>query len=110
MGTNLESKDLEQLLAEADELIEQINSDAIEYMKDEHLLQFATHTQNLDKIKAKAQGKVGDTGEWDIESSAEGMYEAAQEIVRAMQDLRERFLSLQRNTLESPFKNSQSIN
>ena len=41
METNLESKDLEQLLAEADELIEQINSDAIEYLGQEHRLQFA---------------------------------------------------------------------
>ena len=110
METNLESKDLKQLLEEADELIQQINSDAIEYMKDEHLLQFATHTQNLDKIKAKAQGKVANTGEWEIESSAEGMYEAAQEIVRAMQDLRKKFLSFPRDALASPFKNSQSLN
>ena len=108
MKKELQSKKLEQLLAEADELIQQINSDAIEYMEEEHLLQFATHTQNLDKIKAKAQGKIGETGEWEIESSAEGMYEAAQEIVRAMQNLRKKFLSFPKDTLASPFKKSKA--
>jgi len=36
MPKNLESKNIDQLLAEADELIQQINSDAIKYMKEEH--------------------------------------------------------------------------
>jgi NTP pyrophosphatase (non-canonical NTP hydrolase) len=47
MATNLESKNIEQLLAEADELIQQINSGAVKDMKEEHRLQFEKHTQNL---------------------------------------------------------------
>ena len=35
MSKNLESKSIEQLLAEADELIQQIQSDAMEDMEDE---------------------------------------------------------------------------
>jgi hypothetical protein len=36
MPKNLESKSIDQLLAEADELIRQINSDAVKNMKEEH--------------------------------------------------------------------------
>ena len=52
MATDLESKSIEQLMAEADELIEQINSGAVKYMKEEQRLEFAEHTQYLQKIKS----------------------------------------------------------
>ena len=83
MSNNLESKNIEQLLAEADELIQQINSDAIKNMQEEHLLQFEKHAQNLKKIKSEVQGKI----EKKINSGAKGMHEAIQDIVKAMQDL-----------------------
>jgi hypothetical protein len=44
-------------MAEADELIRQINSDAIKDMKEEHRLQFEVHAQNLKKIKSEVQRK-----------------------------------------------------
>ena len=84
---NLESKDIEQLLAEADELIQQINSDAIKYMKEEHRLQFEIHTQNLKKIKSEVQGKIEKKGTSEIGSGAEGMHKAILDIVKAMHDL-----------------------
>ena len=83
MSNNLESKNIEQLLAEADELIQQINSDAIKNMQEEHLLQFEKHAQNLKKIKSEVQGKI----EKKTNSGAKGMHEAIQDIVKAMQDL-----------------------
>ena len=83
MPKNLESRNIEQLLAEADELIEQINSDAIKDMQEEHRLQFEKHAQNLRKIKSEVQGKI----EKKTNSGAEGMHEAIQDIVKAMQDL-----------------------
>jgi hypothetical protein len=83
MPKNLESKNIEQLLAEADELIQQINSDAVKDMKEEHLLQFEKHAQNLKKIKSEVQGKI----EKKTNSGAEGMHEAIQDIVKAMQGL-----------------------
>jgi hypothetical protein len=86
MEKNLESKDIEQLLAEADELIQQINSGAVKYMKEEHRLQFETHVQNLKKIKSEVQGKIERKGTSEIGSSAEGMHEAIQDIVNAMQN------------------------
>ena len=72
MPKNLESKNIEQLLSEADELIEQIHSDAINDMQEEHRLQFEKHAQNLKKIKSEVQGKI----EKKTNSGAEGMHEA----------------------------------
>jgi len=83
MPKNVESRNIEQLLAEADELIEQIHSDAIKDMQEEHRLQFEKHAQNLRKIKSEVQGKI----EKKTNSGAEGMHEAIQDIVKAMQDL-----------------------
>ena len=104
METNLESKNLEQLLAEADELIQQINSDAIEYMEEEHHLQFATHIQNYKKIKSKIQAGVGEKGTPEMVSGAEGMHKAILDIVKAMGDLRNKLLSFPSNAFESPLK------
>ena len=87
MSEKLESKNIEQLLAEADELIQQINSDAIKDMKEEHRLQFEKHAQNLKKIKAEVQDKIQKKEASDIGSGAEGMHEAIQDIVKAMHDL-----------------------
>ncbi len=83
MSKNLESKNIEQLLAEADELIQQINSDVIKDMKEEHRLQFEKHAQNLKKLKSEVQEKIVKKRS----SGAEGMQEAIQDIVKAMRDL-----------------------
>jgi hypothetical protein len=88
MPKNLESINIEQLLAEADELIQQINSGAINDMQKEHRLQFEKHAQNLKKIKSEVEGKI----EKKTDSGAEGMHEAIQDIVKAMRDLT-KFLS-----------------
>jgi hypothetical protein len=84
MSKNLESKNIEQLLAEADELIQRINSDAIKDMKEEHRIQFEKHAQDLKKIKSEIHGESGKKGTSEISSSAEGIHEAIQDIVKAM--------------------------
>jgi hypothetical protein len=91
MPKNFESISIEQLLAEADEIIRQINTDVIDDMQEEHRLQFEKHAQNLKKIKSKVQGKIEKKGTSEISSSAEGMHEAIQDIVKAMQDLKNMF-------------------
>jgi len=83
MPKNLESINIEQLLAEADELLQKIDSDAINDMQEEHRLQLEKHAQNLKKIKSEVQGKI----EKKTDSGAEGMHEAIQDIVKAMRDL-----------------------
>ena len=88
MLKNLESKNIDQLLAEADELIRQINSDAIKDMEEEHRIQFEIHAQNLKKIKSEVHGKIEKKGTSEISSSADGMHEAIQDIVKSMTDLK----------------------
>ena len=88
MAKNLEPKNIEQLLAEADELIRQINSDAIKDMEEEHRIQFEKHFQNFKKIKSEVHGKSGKKGTSEISSSADGMHEAIQDIVKSMTDLK----------------------
>jgi hypothetical protein len=91
MPSNMESMDIEQLLAEADELIQQINSDTLTEMEEEHRLQFEIHAQNLQKIKSEIQSKIEEEGTSEISDSAEGMHEAIQDIFKAMQDLKNKF-------------------
>ena len=88
MGKNLEPKNIKQLLAEADELIRQINSDAVKDMKEEHRIQVEKHTQNLKKIKSEVQSKIEKKETSEISSSADGMHEAIQDIVKSMTDLK----------------------
>jgi len=87
MPKNLESKNIEQLMAEADELIQQMNSDAIKDMEEEHRIQFEKHAQNLKKIKSEVQSKIEKKGTSEISSGAEGIHEAIQDIVKAMRGL-----------------------
>jgi len=84
MNKNMESKNIEQLLAEADELIRQINTDTIKEMKEEHRLEFEVHAQNLKNIKSEVYGKTGKEGTSEIGSGAEGVHEAILDIVKAM--------------------------
>ena len=88
MSKTFESKSIEQLLAEADELIRQINTDVIKDMQAEHRLQFEKHAQNFKKIKSEAQGKIDGNGESHRDSGAEGMHEAILDIVKAMHNFK----------------------
>ena len=83
MSKNIEEKDVEQLLAEADELIRQINADALIDREEALYLQFETHAQNLDKIKSEVLGKK----EKKRNSGAEGMHAAILDITKALRDL-----------------------
>jgi len=83
MTKNLESKNIEQLLAEADELIQQFNSGVINDMEEEHRLQFEKHAQNLKKIKSEVQGKI----KKKTNHGAEGVHEAILDIVKAAREL-----------------------
>jgi len=87
MPNNIESQNIEQLLAEAEELIQKINSDVINDMKEEHRMQFEIHARNLRKLKSEVQSKIEKKETSEIGSGAEGMHEAIQDIVKAMRDL-----------------------
>jgi hypothetical protein len=88
MPKKLESKNIAQLLAEAEELVQQIKSDHIDEMQEEHRLQLEIHAQNLQKIKSEVQGNIEKKEKSEISSSAEGMHEAILDIVKAMHDFK----------------------
>ena len=87
MSEFLESKDIKQLMAEADELVKRIDADAMKNMKAEHRLQVEKHAQHLKRIKSEVQDKIEKRGTSKIDHGAEGMHEAIQEISRAMGEL-----------------------
>ena len=87
MKANQEHQETAELLAEAEKLIRQINSDALQYMRDDHRLAFEKHVQKLEKIKAPVQFKAEAKKGSDISDSAEGMHAAIQDIVKAMREL-----------------------
>ncbi len=80
-------KDIGQLLAEADELIKQINTDAIKDMQEEHRIQFEKHAQSLKRLRSKVQENIDKKGTLENGSYSEGMHEAIDDIVKAMKNL-----------------------
>lgn len=90
MPKELESKSLDQLMAEADALMQQINTEAFKDMEEAHLLEFEKHTQRFQKIKSEVQSKTGSKESSEGKSSADGMHEAILDIVSAFQDLKNR--------------------
>ena len=88
MSENRTSKSIDELMAEADELVQRINADALKHLKEEHRLQVEKHAQHLKKIKAEVRGKIEKKGTSKIDHGAEGMHEAFQEISKAMAELK----------------------
>ena len=87
MSEYLESKDIEQLMAEADELVKRIEADAIKNLEEEHRLKLEEHAQHLKKLKSTVQEKIEKKGTSKKYYNAEGMHEAFQEITKAMREL-----------------------
>jgi DNA-dependent RNA polymerase auxiliary subunit epsilon len=85
--TTLKSKSVEQLLAEADELVQKFNSEFIEDLEEEHHLQFEKHAQRLQELKSEVKAKTEKEGTLETSSYADGMHEAILDIVKAMKDL-----------------------
>ena len=90
MSKNLDSKKFEQLMAEADELVGQINSEALKDMAEDHRIQFEKHAQNLERIKSEVQGNIGDKNASESSSGANDMHEAILDIVKAMQNFQKK--------------------
>ncbi len=86
MKTTIETKNIDQLLAEADELIQQIHSDAVKDMEEAHRIQFEKHACRLKDLKSEFQQKTVKEGTPENGSYAEGMHEAILDIVTAMKN------------------------
>ena len=87
MQTTFIPKDIDRLLAEADELIKQINSNAIKDMEEEHRIQFENHAQSLKKLRSEVQEKIDKEGTPEGGAYSEGMHQAIDDIATAMKNL-----------------------
>lgn len=103
MPENLKSKNIEELMAEADELIRQINADIIEEMKEEHLLELEKHTQRFKTIKAAVQEKGEKQKAFELSGSADGMHEAILDIVTAVQDFKNKLFRFSKEEAKDNF-------
>ena len=80
-------EDIEQILAEADDLLQQIDPEIIEYLKEEQRAQLEQQVQSLKKLKSEVQAKIGKEGPSKSRPYSEGMHEAIVDIVKAMKAL-----------------------
>jgi hypothetical protein len=87
MQKTFKHEDIEQILAEADELLKQTDPEVIEYMEEERRLQLEQHAESLKKLKSQVHDKIGKEGTAESGSYSEGMHEAMDDIVKAMKAL-----------------------
>ena len=87
MEETLKYQDIDRLLAEADDLLKQIDREVIEDMEEERRFQLEQHAQSLKKLKSEVHDKIGKEGESESGSFSEGMHEAMEDIVKAMKAL-----------------------
>jgi vacuolar-type H+-ATPase subunit H len=87
MTTNPSPKEIENLLAEADELARRIDSDVQNEMEEEHRTQFEIHAQKLERIKAEVQDGIDKKKAGKAGAEGESIHEAIQDIVKAMEGL-----------------------
>jgi hypothetical protein len=87
MQKTLKYEDMGKLLAEADELLQQINSEVIADMEEEQRAQLEEHVQSLKKLKSEVHDKIGNEGATGSSSYSEGMHEAIVDIAKAMKAL-----------------------
>jgi hypothetical protein len=87
MQKTFKSEDIEQILAEANDLLQQIDPEIIEYLEEGKRAQLEQQAQSLKKLKSEVEDKIGKEGPSQGRPYSEGMHEAIDEIVKAMRDL-----------------------
>ena len=87
MQKTFKHEDIEQILAEADELLQQIDPEIIAYMEEEQRIQLEQQAQSLKKLKSEVQDKIGKEGAPESSTYSEGVHEAIEDIVKAMKNL-----------------------
>ncbi len=87
MQETFKYEDIEQILAEADDLLKQIDPEVIEYMDEERRLHLEQHAESLKKLKSEVHDKIGNEGTPESGSYSEGMHEAMDDIAKAMKAL-----------------------
>jgi hypothetical protein len=87
MQKTYEYEDIEQILAEAEDLLQQIDPEIIEYLKEEQQAQLEQQAQSLKKLKSELEDKIRQEGPSKSRPYSEGMHEAMDDIAKAMKAL-----------------------
>ena len=87
MQKTFKDEDIAQILAEADDLLKQIDPEIIEYMEEARRLELEQHAQSLKKLKSELQDKIGKEGTLESSSYSGGVHQAMDDIVKAMKGL-----------------------
>jgi hypothetical protein len=87
MKTTIESRDIDQILAEADELLQQINAEFIRDMEEEQRALLQEHVQSLEELKSRVRDGIEKEETPESRSYGEGMHEAIENIVKAMKTM-----------------------
>jgi hypothetical protein len=80
-------EDIEQILAEADDLLQQIDPEIIAYLKEEQRAQLEQQARSLKKLKSEVQEMIRKEDLSKSLSYGEGMHEAIDDIAKAMKAL-----------------------
>jgi uncharacterized protein YdcH (DUF465 family) len=87
MQTSYKPKKIENILSEADELLNQLNSGLIEDMEKARRTQIEIHANELKKRRLEVQDKIEKDKTSDPSSYGEGIHKAIDDIVTAMKAL-----------------------
>ena len=87
MNENFSDEELEQLLAEAEELLGQLDPEILAYLEEEERAQLDEQAQSLRNLKAEVQDQISKQEGTKFSSYGEGMHEAITEITKAMKAL-----------------------
>lgn len=87
MEHTFKQEDIEQILAEADELLQQLDPEIIEYLEDEQRAQLEKQALILKQLKAEIENKIGMEAAPESSSYGEGIHEAIEDIMKAMKGL-----------------------
>ena len=87
MQKTYEYEDIEQILAEAEDLLQQIDPEIIEYLKEEQRAQLEQQAQSLKKLKSELEDQIRQEKPSKSRPYSEGMHEAIDDIAKAMKAL-----------------------
>ena len=87
MQKTYEYEDIEQILAEAEDFLRQIDPELMEYMDAEERAQLEQQAQSLKQLKSEVHDKIEKEGASETSSYSEGVHQAMDDIVKAMKSL-----------------------
>lgn len=87
MNENPSSNELEQVMADAEELIQQLDTDFLNEVEEEHRLQIEKAVQQIKRYQAELQADADKKEPSDLGYAPEGMNEAIREIKKSMKEL-----------------------